>query len=177
MPVTVEAEWRSTPVTTDPPRQAEHLEWEAAFRLSAPVDVRVVALLTHGGETHWGLQPDEPARELELRARFSPWRWRTSEAVAIQFAGRSVRVTDAVLKRDAREASTTVAPGQTQTREITELLQLPAHAITLAFIAFALDDTEGRPLGRWRIAPAATAQLAERLAPLASGYQSGTLIA
>jgi hypothetical protein len=177
MPVTVAAEWRSTPVTTDPPRQAEHLEWEAAFRLAAPVEVRVVALLTHGGETHWGLQPDEPARELELRARFSPWRWRTSEAVAIQFAGRRVRVTDAVLKRDARDASTIVAPQQTQTREITDVLHLPGHGIALAFIAFALDDTEMRPLGRWRIAPEVAAQLSERLAPLASGYQSGTLIA
>ena len=177
MPVTVAAEWRSTPVTTDPPRRAEHLEWEVAFRLAAPAPVRVVALLTHGGETHWGLQPDEPARELELRARFSPWRWRTSESVAIQFAGRRVRVTDAVLKRDARDASTIVAPQQTETRAITGLLHLPAHVITLAFIAFALDDTEARPLGRWRIAPAAVAQLSERLAPLASGYQSGTLIA
>jgi len=40
-----------------------------------------------------------------------------------------------------------------------------------------LDDTEARPLGRWRVAPEVAGQLPERFAPLASGYQSGTLVA
>ena len=57
------------------------------------------------------------------------------------------------------------------------MLQLAGHAISLAFIAFALADTEARPLGRWRVTPEAVAHLPERFAPLASGYQSGTLVA
>ena len=50
MPVTVSAEWHSTPVTTDPPRTAQHLEWRVTFLLRAPEPIYVAALLTHGGE-------------------------------------------------------------------------------------------------------------------------------
>ena len=87
MPVAVSAEWSSTPVTTDPPRVAEHLEWDVAFTLRAPGPICVAALLMRGSETHWGLQTAAPAAELELRASFSPWRWRTSEGVQINFQG------------------------------------------------------------------------------------------
>ena len=176
-PVSVSVEWRSKAVTTDPPRTSEHLEWEAAFTLRAPEPIRAVALLEHGRETHWGLQPDDPTRELELCARFSPWRWRTSEAVQISFAGRHIRVTDAALKQSARDVATIAAPARTQTCEVANVLRLDGHAITLAFIAFALADTEERPLGRWRVRPEVAAQLPARFASLASGYQSGTLIA
>jgi hypothetical protein len=176
MPVAVSVEWRSKRVTTDPPRYAEHLEWEAAIALRAPGPMRVAALLTHGNETHWGLQSDEPAAELELSAKFFPWRWRTSEAVQVSFEGRRTRVTDAALKQDARAVALVTAPASARTGEITSVLQLPAHAITLSFIAFAEGDTETRRLHRWRVKPAVMAQLAERLAPLASGYQSGTLV-
>jgi len=176
-PISVSAEWRSTAVTTDPPRLTEHLEWEAAFTLRALAPIRVAAILEHGGELHWGLQPGEPAQERELCATFSPWRWRTSEAVQISFAGRHIRITDAALKQDARDVATVTAHERVQTLEVVSVLSLPGHAIALAFIAFALDDTEARPLGRWRVAPEVAARLPERFAPLASGYQSGTLIA
>lgn len=176
-PVSVSVEWRSKAVTTDPPRTTEHLEWEAAVTLRAPAPIRAVALLEHGRETHWGLLPDEPAQELELSARFSPWRWRTSEAVQISFAGRHIRISDAALKQSARDVATIPAPGHTETREVMSVLRLDDHAITLAVIAFALADTEERPLGRWRVRPEVAAQLPGRFASLASGYQSGTLIA
>jgi hypothetical protein len=176
MPVAVSAGWSSTPVTTDPPRPAEHLEWQAAFTLRAAGPMRAAALLAHGGETQWVLQTHEPAAELELSAAFSPWRWRTSEAVQINFEGRRIRVTDAALKQDARDVASITAPQSARTGDVTSVLHLPGHAITLAFIAFAEDDTEIRRLGRWRVKPAAVAQLSEYLAPLASGYQTGTLV-
>jgi hypothetical protein len=177
IPVAVSSAWRSTAVTTDPPRAAEHLVWQALFTLTAAEPIRVAAFLEHGGELHWALRPEEPARELELCARFSPWRFRTSEAVAINFEGRQIRVTDAVLKQDARDVAEIVAPTGAQTREITPVLRLPGHGVALAFLAFAEEDTETTRLGRWRLRPAVAAGLAERLAPLASGYQTGTLIA
>ena len=145
MPVTVSAEWHSTPVTTDPPRTAQHLEWRVTFLLRAPEPIYVAALLTHGGEMHWGLKIDEPAGEVELRATFSPWRFRTSEGVQVDFEGRRTRVTDAVLKQDARDVATITAPASTRTGEITEVLSMPGHAITLAFVAFAEGDTETAP--------------------------------
>ena len=177
IPVGVAVTWQSTAVTTDPPRRAEHLEWRAVFALSAPAPIRVVALLERGGETHWGLRPEEPARELELGVRFSPWRWRTSDGVEIGFEGRRIRVTDRALKQDARTVAEVVAPESSRTREITDVMRLPAHGIALAFLAFAQEDTETTRLGRWRLGPAVAAELPERLAPLASGYQTGTLIA
>jgi hypothetical protein len=176
MPVAISAEWRSTPVTTDPPRTAQHLEWRVAFRLSAPEPICVAALLTHGGEMHWGLKSDEPAGEVELGATFSPWRFRTSEDVQIDFEGRRTRVTDAALKQDARDVATITAPASAQTGEITELLSMPGHAITLAFVAFAQGDAETRRLGRWQVRPAVVAHLPASLAPLASGYQTGTVV-
>ena len=177
IPVGLAHAWRSTAVTTDPPRHAEHLEWQAVFTLTAPAPIRVVALMERGGETHWGLQPEEPARELELSVRFSPWRWRTSDAVQIGFEGRRIRVIDRALKQDARDVAEITAPGSARTREITGVMRLPAHGIALAFLAFSQEDTETTRLGRWRLSPAVAAELPERLAPLASGYQTGTLIA
>jgi hypothetical protein len=176
MPVTVSAGWHSTSVTTDPPRTAQHLEWEIAFTLGAPEPICVAALLTHGTETHWSLRNDEPAADLELRATFSPWRWRTSEDVQINFEGRRTRVTDAALKQDARDVATITAPESAQTGEVTDVLSIPAHGITLAFVAFARGDTEARRLGRWQVRPAVVVQLSASLAPLASGYQTGTVI-
>jgi hypothetical protein len=176
MPVSIASEWRSTPVTTDPPRTAQHLEWRVTFQLSAPAPICVAALLTVGGEMHWGLKIDDPAAEVELEATFSPWRFRTSEGVQIDFEGRRTRVTDAALKQDARDVTTLSAPARTQTGEITDVLSMPGHAITLAFVAFAQADTEIRRLGRWQVRPALVAQLDGRLAPLASGYQTGTLV-
>jgi hypothetical protein len=177
IPVGVAVAWRSKAVTTDPPRHAEHLEWQAVFTLTAPAPIRVVALLERGGETHWGLRPEEPARELELSARFFPWRWRTSDAVQVGFEGRRTRVTDRALKQDARAVAEIVAPASARTRQRTELMRLPAHAIVLAFLAFAQEDTETTRLGRWRLSAAVASELPELLAPLASGYQSGTLVA
>jgi hypothetical protein len=163
-------------VTTDPPRTAEHLVWQAAFALAAPEPIRVAVLLEHGRELHWALRPDAAARELELCARFSPWRFRTSDAVAVEFEGRMIRVTDAALKQDARAVAAIVAPPGARTREPTWVLRLPAHGIALAFLAFAEDETEATRLGRWRPAASAVAGLPGRLAPLASGYQTGTLV-
>jgi hypothetical protein len=176
LPVAVSAEWHSKAVTTDPPRYAEHLEWEARFTLAATEPLRVAALVAHGGETQWALGAQEPARELELSAKFHPWRWRTSDAVQINFEGRRIRVDDRALKQDARNVAVVTAPQQAPTCEVVPVLDLPAHGIALAFIAFAEGDTEVRRLGRWRVDPAVTAQLAEHLAPLASGYQTGTLV-
>jgi hypothetical protein len=177
IPVGVAVAWHSKAVTTDPPRLAEHLEWQAVFTLTAPAPIRAVALLERGGETHWGLRPEAPARELELCARFFPWRWRTSDAVQIGFEGRRTRVTDRALKQNAREVAEIVAPATAQTRELAHVMRLPAHAIALAFLAFAEEDTETTRLGRWRLSRAVAAELPARLAPLASGYQSGTLVA
>ena len=101
------------------------------FLLRAPEPIYVAALLTHGGEMHWGLKIDEPAGEVELTATFSPWRFRTSEGVQVDFEGRRTRVTDAVLKQDARDVATITAPASTRTGEITEVLSMPGHAITL----------------------------------------------
>ncbi len=102
IPVAVSGEWHSKAVTTDPPRHAEHLEWEARFTLTASEPLRAVALVVHAGETQWALGAQEPARELELSVKFHPWRWRTSDAVQINFEGRRIRVTDRALKQDAR---------------------------------------------------------------------------
>ena len=141
--MTVSAEWHSTPVTTDPPRTAQHLEWRVMFLLRAPEPIYVAALLTHGGEMHWGLKIDEPAGEVELTATFSP----------------------------------ITAPASTRTGEITEVLSMPGHAITLAFVAFAQGDTETRRLGRWQVRAEVVAHLSANLAPLACGYQTGTVVA
>jgi len=176
IPVAVSVEWHSKAVTTDPPRYDEHLEWEVRFTLTAPQPLRVAALVTRGGETQWALGAQEPAREVELTAKFRPWRWRTSDAVHVNFEGRRTRVDDRALKQDARNVAVVTAPQQAPTCEVVPVLDVPAHGIALAFIAFAERDTEVRRLGRWRVNPAVTSQLAEHLAPLASGYQTGTLV-
>jgi hypothetical protein len=174
--VSVSVEWRSTAVTTDPPRPAEHLEWEARFTLAATESLRVAALVERAGETQWALGAHEPARELELSATFSPWRWRTSDKVQIDFEGRRLRVDDRALKQDARSVAAVTAPTHATTGEVVHVLDLPGHGIALAFIAFAESDTEVRRLGRWRVTPAAAERLPAYLAPLASGYQTGTLV-
>jgi hypothetical protein len=174
--VSVSVEWRSTAVTTDPPRPAEHLEWEARFTLAAAQSLRVAALVERSGETQWALGAHEPARELELSATFSPWRWRTSDKVQINFEGRRLRVDDRALKQDARNVAVITAPAHALTGEVVRVLALPGHGIALAFIVLAEADTEMRPLGRWRVTPAAAERLPPYLAPLASGYQTGTLV-
>lgn len=176
LPVAVSHAWQSTPVRTDPPRTAEHLVWQAAFALSAATPIRVAALLEHRGELHWALRPEDAACELELCARFAPWRFRTSEAVAINFEGRQIRVTDAALKQDARAVAEIVAPARAQTRAVTTVLRLPAHGLALAFLAVAEDETETTRLGRWRLRASVAETLDERLGPLASGYQTGTVV-
>lgn len=176
MPLAVSVEWRSKAVTTDPPRTTQHLEWHAALTLRAAEPMRVAALVEHGGETQWALGTREPTHELELSVHFVPWRWRTSDAVQVNFEGRRIRVDDRALKQDARDVATITAPESARTGEVTSVLHLPGHAIVLSFIAFAEDDTESRRLGRWRVRPEVAAQLAERFVPLASGYQTGTLV-
>ncbi len=175
MPVTISVAWRSRSVTTDPPRASQHLEWEVAFALTASEPMRVAALAEHGSETQWVLVSGEPAREVELSAQFAPWRFRTSDAVHVGFEGRRIRVDDRALKQDARNVAQVTAPERAETGRVTGILALPGHAIRLAFIAFAQDDAEVRRLGRWRVDPAVAASLPAPLAPLASGYQTGTL--
>ena len=126
---------------------------------------------------HWGLKIESPRARSSSGPQFSPWRFRTSEGVQVDFEGRRTRVTDAVLKQDARDVATITAPASTRTGEITEVLSMPGHAITLAFVAFAERDTETRRLGRWQVRPDVVAHLSANLAPLASGYQTGTVVA
>lgn len=45
IPLTVESEWVSKTVTTDPPRYTPHTEWTLAIHLRADEPIRVVALL------------------------------------------------------------------------------------------------------------------------------------
>lgn len=175
MPLAVSVAWRSRSVTTDPPRTSQHLEWEVAFALAASEPMRVAALAEHGSETQWVLVTGEPAHELELRAQFAPWRFRTSDTVHVGFEGRRIRVDDRALKQDARNVAQVTAPQRAETGKVTGVLALPGHAIRLAFIAFAEGDTEVRRLDRWRVDPAVAALLPAPLAPLASGYQTGTL--
>jgi hypothetical protein len=174
--MTISVEWRSKSVTTDPPRSVQHLEWEVRFTLTAPQPLRVAVLFEHGGETQWALASSEPAQEQELRAAFFPWRWRTSDDVQINFEGRRMRVTDPGLKQDARDVAVVTAPTHARTREVIPVLDVPGHGVVLAFIAFVEGDAEKRRLGRWRVKPAVAEQLPQYLAPLASGFQTGTLV-
>lgn len=175
IPITVDSEWISKIVTTDPPRYTPHTEWTLVIRVHADVPIRVVALLAEPDETAWGLQPDGPAQELELRALFTPHDWAKSDDVHISFGYQRLVVTDPAVKLDPRRVVKVESGSSAQTGRVTIVASVPAHAISLAVFALTLEDTQARRLHRWRVKPALAAHLPEQLVPLTSGHQSGVL--
>ena len=174
-PVRLVAQWRSKTVTTDPPRYTPHLEWDLILTISADIPIRVAALLEGPADTRWGLSPDNPSTEMEVRAMFSPYAWARSDEVEVNFGFQWFAVTDPALKNDPRTVVDVVLPPMGTTAEAFAVARLQAHAITLTAVAVAEADTQRRRGDRWRIDPRHGDELPVRLAPLMSGHQTGVI--
>jgi hypothetical protein len=177
VPCALSIEWRSKTVTTDPPRYTPHTEWSLCVTLAAPTPVRVAVFISDGAQTFWGLEPNEPAAETRVTAKFFPANWNKSDEVGITLGWQRIAVTDAALKEDPRRAVTLLAPASVTTGEIFGVVELPAHDVRLASLAVAEEDTERRRLDRWRIKPGLAESLPRLALPLTSGKQNGIISA
>jgi len=175
-PLRVLTKWETKMVTTDPPKYTPHTEWSLVVTLIAPTPVRVIALLVHGPDTSWALQPAPPSEQVELRALFSPFDWRRSEEVGIRWEGLRWSVTDRALKVRPPEVVLTRVPRIAETGEIFPVAELTTHASVLSAMAVVQGDTERRRMRRWRIRPRLAENGGDRLVALASGRQSGEMV-
>lgn len=167
------AEWRHREYTTDPPRYVPHLEWDLWIRVMSAVPVRCAAVLRRQEDLLWALVGWEPQSDLELRMRFAPHAWSSSDAVHVGFEGPEVLVTDSALKADPRSSVELGLPATARTGEFIAVANVPAHGLEFGMIAFAESDTEKRRMNRWRVKPAFLDDLPPGLAGLASGHRHG----
>ncbi len=174
-PLVASFAWIDKTVTTDPPRYVAHLEWSLAVHVTSPTPLRPAVLVTHAGETSWGLVAAAPSTDLALRVAFFPHDWSTSDVVQVSFEWQRVAVTDARLKEDPRGAVEVRLPPRPISGEPIPVVAVPDHDLELAVLVLAEQDTESRRMGRWRIKPALATELPEDLMPLASGHQHGVI--
>ena len=77
------------------------------------------------------------------------------------------------MKTDPRRFADIVLPDTATTGQLIPVCRISQHAIEVALVALALQDTEARRLDRWRLRPQLVEALPPDLAMLASGRQSG----
>lgn len=174
LPLDISARWLPKTVTTDPPRLTPHEEWRLAVRLVAAAPFRLAVLMYLPTHIRWGLRPEDPSEFVEVPLDFFPQDWATSERVQVNFGWQSITVTDPELKADPRPHASVVLPASATTAQVIPVCEVRRHAITLAVLAIAHQDTEGRRLARWRLRPHLASALPPDLCELASGRQSGT---
>jgi len=173
VPVDLSATWIPKTVTTDPPRLTPHEEWRLLIRVAAPTPFRVAVLMCLPTEVQWGLWPEAASELIEIPLDFFPHDWSTSDRVHVNFGWRRITVTDPDLKSDPRRFADVVLPETATTGQMIPVCEIPQHAIEVALVAFAKQDTEARRLDRWRLPPQLVDALPTDLAMLAGGRQSG----
>ena len=176
VPITIEAEWRSKTVTTDPPRYTPHLEWVVGFTLTAAEPLRAAVFIEDAEEVAWGLVADNASKSLPVEIKFFPYDWTNSDDVQVSFAWQRCRVTDRALKEDPREVVSVVASRRAETGVVVEVATLASHGLTFAVLALAERDTERRREGRWRLKVEASELVDPQVEALASGHQSGVVL-
>jgi hypothetical protein len=174
IPVTIDSDWQSKTVTTNPPIYTPHLEWALTFALSAVQPLRLAVIVEAHSGTAWGLVSHAPSTTTLATAKFFPYDWAKSDDVQVNFEFQRVRVADPRLKEDPRQAVSVIAPDRAETGSRIPVAALPSQGLTLAVIALAERDTERRREGRWRLKPALAEAVERHGAVLASGHQHGT---
>ena len=175
VPVDLSATWIPKTVTTDPPRLTPHEEWRLLVRVAASTLFRVAVVMCLPTEVHWGLRPEAASERIEIPLDFFPHDWSTSDRVQINFGWRRITVTDPNLKADPRRFADILLPDTATTGQMIPVCQISQHAVGVALVALAQEDTEARRLDRWRVRPDLTNALPSGLAALTSGRQSGTV--
>jgi hypothetical protein len=173
IPLQVDADWRGKTVTTDPPRYTPHTEWSLVIGLRTSTRIHAAVFLSYGQETFWELHPSPAARAIELTVSFFPHDWMQSDEVQIAFGGPRINVTDRGLKHDPPKIVVVRTPREPETGVMVAVAEVPAHGILLEVLALVELDIEPRRQDRWRVKPELRTGLPDRLAPLASGRQSG----
>jgi len=177
IPLTIDSQWQSKTVTTDPPTYVPHLEWVLGFTITAAEALRLAVVVESRTDVAWGLVSRDPSASPRVEVKFLPYAWTKSDDVQVNFEWQRVTVTDPQLKDDPRRVVAVVAPARAETASRIPVATLPSHGLTLAMILLAARDTEHRRQGRWRLKP----ELAEAIEPygpvLASGHQAGTATA
>jgi hypothetical protein len=175
VPVNFSAVWLSKTVVTDPPRYVPHEEWWISVRLEADTQFRVAVLMHLLGGVSWGLRPEPASGHAEVPVHFFPHAWSTSERVQINVGWRRITVADSALKEDPQANVTMVLPDAATTGRAIPVCELQRHAITVALLAIAEQDTQSRRRHRWRVRPELAKSLPVELVPLTSRRQSGLL--
>jgi hypothetical protein len=175
VPVDLSATWIPKTVTTDPPRLTPHEEWRLLVRVTAPIPVRVAVVMELPTELQWGLRPEAASEVIQIPLAFFPHDWSTSDRIHINFGWRRITVTDPELKADPRQHAEVVLPDTASTGQVIPVCEIRRHAITVALVAMAHQDTEARRLDRWRVLPDLGDALPAELGVLASGRQSGVV--
>lgn len=175
VPVDLSATWIPKTVTTDPPRLTPHEEWRLLVRVAAPTPIRVAVLMCLPTEVQWGHRPEAASELIEIPLDFFPHDWSTSDRVQINFGWRRITVMDPALKADPRRFADVVLPDTATTGQLIPVCRISQHAIEVALVALAQQDTQARRLDRWRVRPDLVDALPADLAVLTSGRQSGSL--
>jgi hypothetical protein len=173
--LTIESEWQSKTVTTNPPTYTPHLEWALAFTMTAAEPLRLAVIVETHSEIAWGLVARDPATNARATAKFFPFDWSKSDDVHVNFEFQRTTVTDSQLKEDPRRAVSVVAPPRAETGSRIPVAALPSHGLTFAVITLVERDTERRREGRWRLKPALVEAVGWHGAVLASGHQTGIM--
>ena len=172
-PVDISATWIPKTVTTDPPRLTPHEEWRLLIRVAASIPFRIAVVMRLPTEVQWGLRPEAASQLVEIPLDFFPHDWSISDRVQINFGWRRITVSDADLKADPRRFADVVLPDNATTGQMIPVCQISRHAIEVALVALAQQDTETRRVDRWRLRPQLVDALRPDLMMLASGRQSG----
>jgi hypothetical protein len=175
VPLSIDPEWQSKTVTTNPPSYTPHLEWALTFTMTAAQPLRLAVLVEAPSRIAWGLVAQDPSTKARATAKFFPYDWAKSDEVQVNFEFQRASVADPRLKQDPRQAVSVVAPRRAETGSRIPVAALPSHGLTLAVIAFAERDTERSREERWRLKPVFAEAVERHGAALASGRQRGTM--
>ena len=164
--------WVPRMYTTDPPRLTPRTTWRLEVRLVCATVIRVVTLLSDGGNIAWGLHSSRPQQEVTLAATFQP---DGSEAgrTRITFEYATATHDDESLTFDPRGAVAVVAPETTTTGQIVDLAKVGEDSIGLSVLMLDVFDCEDRRMDRWRVRPELHDALPPFLADATSGRRHG----
>lgn len=165
--------WRSKTVTTNASKLTPHEEWELVIEVAAESPIRLVQALYTESSVSWGLVGGRSTHSIEVRMRFSPMSWRTSDDVQIGIGGLRVTVTDRALMLNPSKLVSVLLPETAQTGLLVPVCEIPAHRVRTAILPVVTQDTGTRRLGKWRILPKFVDDLPPELLQVISGKQSG----
>jgi hypothetical protein len=155
------------------PKLAPHEEWELVVEVAAESPIRLVQALYTESSVWWGLVGGRSPNSIEVRMRFSPMPWRTSDDVQIGMGGLRVTVTDRALMLNPSKLVSVLLPETSQTGHLVDVCEIPAHRVRTAILPVVTQDTGTRRLGKWRILPKFVDVLPPELRQVISGKQYG----